>query len=72
MGPLCRGPDLRGRFEAPGAVIAQNRLAIIDLVTGDPPVSNEDGTVGAVLNVMQQGELRVGDRREPVTPADKA
>jgi asparagine synthase (glutamine-hydrolysing) len=45
-----RGPDARGRFEAPGAVIAQNRLAIIDLVTGDPPVTNEDATIGAVLN----------------------
>jgi asparagine synthase (glutamine-hydrolysing) len=45
-----RGPDAAGRFERPGAVIAQNRLAIIDLVTGDPPVTNEDGTVGAVLN----------------------
>jgi asparagine synthase (glutamine-hydrolysing) len=45
-----RGPDARGRFEQPGAVIAQNRLAIIDLKTGDPPVTNEDGSVGAVLN----------------------
>jgi asparagine synthase (glutamine-hydrolysing) len=45
-----RGPDTRGRFERPGAVIAQNRLAIIDLVTGDPPVTNKDATVGAVLN----------------------
>lgn len=34
-------------------MIAQNRLSIIDLVTGDPPVSNEDSTIGAVLN----GEL---------------
>ena len=45
-----RGPDARGRFEQPGAVIAQNRLAIIDLETGDPPVTNEDASVGAVLN----------------------
>jgi len=45
-----RGPDARGRFDQPGAVIAQNRLAIIDLVTGDPPVTNEDATIGAVLN----------------------
>ncbi len=45
-----RGPDAAGRFARPGATIAQNRLAIIDLVTGDPPVSNEDGSVGAVLN----------------------
>lgn len=45
-----RGPDAQGRFEQPGAVIAQNHLAIIDLVTGDPPVTSEDATVGAVLN----------------------
>ncbi len=45
-----RGPDARGRFERPGAVVAQNRLAIIDLETGDPPVTNEDGSIGAVLN----------------------
>jgi asparagine synthase (glutamine-hydrolysing) len=45
-----RGPDAEGRFELPGAVIAQNRLSIIDLVTGDPPVTSEDGSIGAVLN----------------------
>ncbi len=32
------------------ATIAQNRLAIIDLVTGDPPITNEDRTVAVVLN----------------------
>lgn len=45
-----RGPDARGRFERGGAVIAQNRLAIIDLATGDPPISNEDDAIGVVLN----------------------
>ena len=45
-----RGPDAQGQFERPGAVIAQNRLAIIDLETGDPPIHNEDASVGAVLN----------------------
>jgi asparagine synthase (glutamine-hydrolysing) len=55
-----RGPDASGRFEQPGVVIAQNRLAIIDLVTGDPPVTNEDATVGAVLNgeIYNFGALR--------------
>jgi asparagine synthase (glutamine-hydrolysing) len=48
-----RGPDALGSFARPGAAIGQNRLAIIDLVTGDPPVTNEDGSIGAVLN----GEL---------------
>jgi asparagine synthase (glutamine-hydrolysing) len=45
-----RGPDARGSFAGSQAVIAQNRLAIIDLVTGDPPITNEDRTVAVVLN----------------------
>ncbi len=45
-----RGPDAQGWFEAGPAVIAQNRLSIIDLNTGDPPMTNESDTVGAVLN----------------------
>jgi asparagine synthase (glutamine-hydrolysing) len=45
-----RGPDAEGFFASGRAVIAQNRLSIIDLVTGDPPITNEDSTVGAVLN----------------------
>ena len=48
-----RGPDSWGVFEKPDAVIGQTRLAVIDLVTGDPPISDEDGTVGVALN----GEL---------------
>ena len=31
-------------------MIAQNRLAIIDLAEGDPPITNEHGAIGAVLN----------------------
>lgn len=45
-----RGPDAEGRFGAGPGVIAQNRLAIIDLAEGDPPVTNEDGTIGVALN----------------------
>ncbi len=48
-----RGPDAEGWFEGGRGIIAQNRLAIIDLVSGDPPMTNENGTIGAVLN----GEL---------------
>jgi asparagine synthase (glutamine-hydrolysing) len=55
VGPMTatlrhRGPDSVGAFDRPGASIGQSRLAIIDLVTGDPPITNEDGTVGVVLN----------------------
>jgi asparagine synthase (glutamine-hydrolysing) len=45
-----RGPDAHGSFTADRAVISQNRLAIIDLETGDPPITNEDGSVAVVLN----------------------
>jgi asparagine synthase (glutamine-hydrolysing) len=45
-----RGPDSWGVFSGRGATIGQTRLAIIDLVTGDPPITNEDGTVGVALN----------------------
>jgi asparagine synthase (glutamine-hydrolysing) len=60
-----RGPDADGYFDGGPAVIGQNRLSIIDLVTGDPPVTNEDGTIGAVLNgeIYNFGELRTALRR---------
>src|SRR3954447_20958400 len=45
-----RGPDARGSFGATAGRIAQNRLAIIDLVHGDPPITNEDRSVAVVLN----------------------
>lgn len=45
-----RGPDAEGHFGSDRGVVAQNRLSIIDLVQGDPPITNEDGTIGAVLN----------------------
>lgn len=45
-----RGPDAQGVHGRPHAAIGQTRLAIIDLVTGDPPIASEDGLVGAVLN----------------------
>lgn len=48
-----RGPDSAGRFDCDSASLAVRRLAIIDLETGDQPVSNEDGTV----QVMQNGEI---------------
>lgn len=45
-----RGPDAIGARSEAGATIGQTRLAIIDLVTGDPPMSDESGTIHAVLN----------------------
>ncbi|MFI5364850.1 MAG: asparagine synthase (glutamine-hydrolyzing) [Candidatus Binatia bacterium] len=45
-----RGPDGEGFYEDAGVVLGHRRLSIIDLVTGDQPMSNEDGTVWAVYN----------------------
>ncbi len=45
-----RGPDSEGYATFPGAGIAAKRLKIIDLETGDQPVSNEDGSVWVVHN----------------------
>ena len=45
-----RGPDAEGIFFSERGAVAQNRLSIIDLATGDPPLTNEDKTIGAVLN----------------------
>ena len=50
---LHRGPDSDGKFVEGAVGLAARRLAIIDLETGDQPISNEDGTV----HVVQNGEL---------------
>jgi asparagine synthase (glutamine-hydrolysing) len=59
---LHRGPDAIGSFECASAVIGQTRLSIIDLVTGDPPITNADGTMAAVLNgeIYNYRKLRDG------------
>ena len=44
-----RGPDAAGTFGSPAA-IGQNRLAIIDVEGGDPPITDEDGAIGVALN----------------------
>src|SRR3990170_749450 len=45
-----RGPDSHGFYVAPGIGLGIRRLSIIDLETGDQPISNEDGTVTVVCN----------------------
>jgi asparagine synthase (glutamine-hydrolysing) len=45
-----RGPDAAGHFARDHGTVGQNRLAVIDLHTGDPPITNEAQTVGVVLN----------------------
>src|SRR5690242_5700487 len=45
-----RGPDDEDYYVKGPAVLGQRRLAILDLVTGRQPMSNEDGTVWATFN----------------------
>ncbi|MHB1571409.1 MAG: asparagine synthase (glutamine-hydrolyzing) [Solirubrobacteraceae bacterium] len=45
-----RGPDSRGLFREQEAGLGIQRLRVVDLVTGDQPISNEDKSVVVVLN----------------------
>ena len=45
-----RGPDSRGTWCNDGVALGVQRLAVIDLETGDQPIGNEDGSVVVVLN----------------------
>ena len=45
-----RGPDGGGRLDRAGLALGMRRLAIIDLVGGDQPIFNEDGSVAVVFN----------------------
>lgn len=48
---MChRGPDSHGFYIAPGIGLGIRRLSIIDLQTGDQPISSEDGTITVVCN----------------------
>ena len=55
-----RGPDSRGRFARPGLALAVRRLSIIDLETGDQPLSDESGEITLVVNgeIYNYRELR--------------
>jgi asparagine synthase (glutamine-hydrolysing) len=59
---IHRGPDASGEFAGGRARIAQNRLSIIDLERGDPPITNENGSVGVVLNGEIYNFLDLQDR----------
>lgn len=56
-----RGPDSVGVHVSSGAVIGQARLAVIDLITGDPPICGEDQQVAVSLNgeIYNFRELRL-------------
>lgn len=45
-----RGPDDQGMWLGAGAALGMRRLSVIDLETGEQPVTNEAGNVIAVMN----------------------
>jgi asparagine synthase (glutamine-hydrolysing) len=45
-----RGPDADGFYVAPGIGLGHRRLSIIDLSSGQQPMTNEEGTVWVVFN----------------------
>jgi asparagine synthase (glutamine-hydrolysing) len=57
---LHRGPDSEGTFVTTGVALGMRRLAIIDLVTGEQPVFNEDHSIAVILNgeIFNYRELR--------------
>ncbi len=55
-----RGPDDAGYLETSEISLGMRRLAIVDLETGQQPVSNEDGSISVVFNgeIYNHAELR--------------
>ena len=55
-----RGPDDQGVYVNCSAALGQRRLSIIDLTSGQQPMSNEDGTVWLTFNgeIYNYRELR--------------
>ena len=72
-----RGPDGEGRFVQDGVALAQKRLAIIDLATGDQPLFGPRGTAlvcnGEIYNYVELkrefARLRIRDERRLRGPA---
>src|SRR5437867_4191309 len=57
---IHRGPDSEGYVIGDGVALGMRRLAIIDLVTGEQPVYNEDHSIAVILNgeIYNYRELR--------------
>ena len=55
-----RGPDGSGLYQDEGVVLGHTRLSIIDLQTGDQPMTNEDRSIWVVFNgeIYNYRELR--------------
>jgi asparagine synthase (glutamine-hydrolysing) len=61
-----RGPDSRGLFIDDGVGLGIQRLAVIDLETGDQPIFNEDRSLAVVQNgeIYNYRELRADLERD--------
>ncbi|MFN2453436.1 MAG: asparagine synthase (glutamine-hydrolyzing) [Pyrinomonadaceae bacterium] len=57
---IHRGPDSEGVLITNGVALGMRRLAIIDLVTGEQPATNEDNQISVILNgeIYNYRELR--------------
>lgn len=66
-----RGPDSSGAYVLGRGAVGQTRLAVIDLVTGDPPIEDESGLIGVALNgeIYNFAALRAELRRDGHTLA---
>jgi asparagine synthase (glutamine-hydrolysing) len=55
-----RGPDACGFYRDPFASLGHRRLSIIDLATGDQPMTNEDGSLWITYNgeIFNHADLR--------------
>jgi asparagine synthase (glutamine-hydrolysing) len=62
---LHRGPDARGLHIDDGIGLGIQRLRVVDLITGDQPIYNEDRSLAVVLNgeIYNYRELRHRLRR---------
>jgi asparagine synthase (glutamine-hydrolysing) len=60
-----RGPDSEGLMVSTGVALGMRRLAIIDLQTGEQPVTSEDGQISVILNgeIYNYRSLRAGLER---------
>ncbi|HXN45516.1 MAG TPA: asparagine synthase (glutamine-hydrolyzing) [Bryobacteraceae bacterium] len=60
-----RGPDECGYYQDAHASLGHRRLSIIDLVTGQQPMTNEDGRLQIVYNgeIFNHADLRPGLER---------
>jgi asparagine synthase (glutamine-hydrolysing) len=70
-----RGPDSEGLYRGEGILLGMRRLAIIDVVGGQQPLGNEDGTIqvvcnGEIYNYRELGQLLRGRGHRLATRSD--